>query len=246
MLSPVFDPPLERLVELTQALLALAKRLLGHLPGRDVLHQGIKALDAPVWSLSGDVFHLDMSPGCVGVRHELTEGDPLASERRVHVVGHLGVGRLAHDFAHLLAYDALAPAGKPGLVDLVVEPVAPLGVDVRHQHRQGVGQGAELLLVLGQRDLGQDPVGDVGPFREDAGDRAGRIDCGLIDEVDEASLDRPPRRPLKLDRQGAADERLPRRVGLVHEFEVALPLDLRQCLAHGLAQHVAVADELHV
>ena len=99
-------------------------------------------------------------------------GHALAGERPLEIGAPRRVHRRAHDLVHPPAEDGAQRALEPGFVRLVGEAKNLVLVDVGYEHREGVGDRAQLLLALKRFLLGEFAVGDV-HMRADQGDRRG-------------------------------------------------------------------------
>jgi hypothetical protein len=110
----------------------------------------------------------------------------------------------------------------------------------------GLGKGQELRFTFLTCGIGFVRDGDIDAFHEDAVDGAGRIAQGLEDEIQDARLGRRTGRALQQHRHGPSDKGFARAKHIVEQGGKALFLDLGQRLAHGLADDVAMADQLVV
>ncbi len=99
---------------------------------------------------------------------------------------------------------------------------------------------------MAQRCLRRVALGDVVAFAEYAGDLAGLVEHGLIDEVEETLDFRSPWSQPQPDRHVVRGMAPARGVDLCEPFEESLALEFRERVPGGLADVVAVAEQLDV
>jgi len=239
------DPRLERLVQLAQRRFGACP--LHRVPGLvgDLAHERDVRL-CPV--ADGGV--VDIHPG---VPVPVADDRHVDDRARADLGGREGAGKQG-EAAVRPAYDE----GQRVVVQHVEEAhsvsaeVAPDGFRGGQHHRVRVA-GLALLprqaeqqrlpcLACAQHDFGQSCLGDIAAFDEDAGDRAGRVPDGLVDEIHEAPIQGAIRTGGERDRRTPGGGGLSGRINPVQPLEEALSCQLRQRFSHGFAQHVP-ADE---
>ncbi len=116
-------------------------------------------------------------------------------------------------------------------------------IEVPKPHFRRVRGQPQLLLATGQGPGGAMRLGDVEAFAEDAADVAGVVQDGRVDEVQEALADQPGGPIFQPRRHLVGHLALARGVGVVEHLVEALALELREDLAHRLADEVARAEQ---
>src|SRR6476620_12725930 len=88
------------------------------------------------------------------------------------------------------------------------------------------------------------PVSDVDPLDKNRGDIASPVLDRLANEIHIAGFCRVSSRPVKDNFHVFSDKRFSRCEGAIEQFNEALLLNLRNGLASGQADHIAMPDQL--
>ena len=172
---------------------------------------------------------------------------------RLEGPAHLGLGRPVFPVFRYKDYRGRLPEHfRLGPAECILGAAIPsrdLAIKVHRQDRV-VCRAVEDLpapgLLGAHSGVHHHPVGDVRTFCKDADDLSVFTRQGLVDEIEEALANRPVRGRLQRKPGGCRRIGLTRVEHLVQQVEIALAYRLGKRLGDGLADHVAISDQVHV
>ena len=167
-----------------EAAVADAERGLAFGTVLDVDAEHVDAGDRAVRLDMRNIAEFGAARAAVAVREDGLRDEALAGQRAVERGAAILVDRVAEHFADGLADHRLGRDAEPLVILRVGETVDVIAVDVRDQHRHGVGDAAQFGFAGGEAVLGFDAAAIVDHRAQDAADRAtGAID-GRVEQVE--------------------------------------------------------------